>query len=324
MPTDERKRLCVLLLQLGGPADIAGIEPFLRNLFEDVLPLPRLFRAFLARRIAKKRAPLVAPQYEKLGGGSPILRHTDAQAKALEAELSRRGHDAKVLVVMRYAPPRASEALELARRERSDAEWVALPLYPQYSFATTRSSLDELTKQLTLAEEARLRVVSAYPEDTAYLDAMAGTVQEALAQLSPEQRAGAQLVFSAHGLPESLVKAGDPYPEHVQKTVAGMLARLPAIPHHLAFQSKVGRARWLQPSLLDTVRALGAKGAKTLVVVPVSFVSEHIETLIELDEEVLHAARLAGVETYVRAQTVMARPRFIEALAGLVDKALEG
>lgn len=319
----RRRRVAVFLLQLGGPKTLADIEPFLANLFADVLPVPRFVRGWLARRVARKRAPLVAPQYQLMGGGSPLLPNTLAQAQALEAELSRRDIEARALIAMRYAPPRALEAIEEARRSFADATWVALPLYPQYSFATTRSSVDELMPQLTAAEQARLQVVSAYPSEPGYLEAVAATIDDALERLPEEAREEAHLVFSAHGLPLRLVKEGDPYPEHIKSTVEGVMARLPhELPYHLCYQSKVGPVRWLTPSAIDTVQRLGREGVKALVVVPVSFVSEHIETLVELDRELQHFAKEAGVSHYVRAETVAVRPAFVGALADLVERAL--
>jgi ferrochelatase len=318
-----RRRLCVFLLQLGAPADRAGIEPFLRNLFEDVLPVPGFVRPLLARLIARRRAPAVWPLYQRLGGGSPLRANTEAQAQALEQRLLEEGFNARVLVCMRYAPPRAAEALEEARRDWSDALWVVLPLYPQYSFTTTRSSIDELVAGMTTPEQERLLTVNAYPEDPAYLEVMTDCVRDAIEQIPAEERERTPVLFSAHSLPLKVVKAGDPYPTHVEQTVAGIVARLEPRPAaHLAFQSRVGPVRWLTPSTIDTVTALGAAGTKSLVVVPVAFVSEHLETLYELDVELREVARAAGITRFVRASTPGTRPAFIGALARLVIHAL--
>lgn len=319
-----KRRICVLLLQLGGPETLDDIEPFLRNLFEDVLPVPRFARKRLARFFARRRAPHVQPYYERLGGGSPLLANTSCQASALESRLGDLGYAARALVCMRYASPRAADALGEARRDWADALWVALPLYPQYSFATTRSSMRELTALLTTAEQSRFVEVNAYPESAPYLDAMAECVREGLDELSCAP-ADARLVFSAHGLPVRQVKQGDPYPEHIDKTVQGILSRLDVCPkHELAFQSRVGPVRWLTPSLEDTIRRLGAEGVKNVVVVPVSFVSDHLETLHELDIQFRDIALEAGVLQYVRAPTVGTRAAFIDALAREVVHALPG
>ncbi len=315
------QRVCVFLLQLGGPEKLDDIEPFLRNLFEDVLPVPHFLRSFVARRIAHSRAPQVAPQYERMGGGSPLLRNTQAQGQALEQRLRQRGHDAKVLLAMRYAPPRASLALEEARLHWSDAEWVALPLYPQYSFATTRSSLDELMALLTTPEQESLRVVNAYPTEPSYIEATVACVREALGEL-PESPVP-HILFSAHGLPQKLVRQGDPYPGQVGQTVDALTAKLDGPwPTHLSYQSRVGPVRWLEPATDATVTRLGQEGVKSLVVVPVSFVSEHIETLIELDVDLAATAQRAGITRFRRAPTPSTHPAFIDSLAALVERAL--
>lgn len=320
-----KPRICIFLLQLGGPADLAAIEPFLRNLFEDVLPLPGLVRKPLARLIARRRTPEVRPLYQEIGGGSPLLPNTQAQATALETGLRALGLDATVLVCMRYAPPRAAEALLTARAHHADATWLAVPLYPHYSFATTRSSVDELQALLTPVERSRLQVVDSYPADSHYLDAMAARLSETLDAMPAADRAAAHLVFSAHGLPMSLVKKGDPYPSHINQTVAGLLARLPTpMPHTLAFQSRVGPVKWLTPSTLDTLRALGGQGVRHVVVVPVSFVSEHIETLHELDIQLRDVAQAAGIVDYRRVPTVGTHPAYIESLTQQVLARLSG
>ncbi len=322
---DKPRRIAVFLLQLGGPETLADIESFLRNLFEDVLPVPAFLRPWIAAIVARRRAPKVAPQYQHMGGGSPLLRNTRAQSDALLAELKKRGFEPKIFITMRYAPPRAEVALAEARRDWSDATWVALPLYPHYSFATTRSSMDELQNLFTSPELTRLQVVQAYPEDPGYLDVLTETIREAVARVPEPLRSQAHVLFSAHGLPLRLVKQGDPYPEHIAKTLEGVRARLPKeIPITLSYQSRVGPVKWLAPSAIESVEALGREGKKALVIVPVSFVSEHIETLVELDVDLRETARKAGIQHFERAATVDARPRFITALADLVERALEG
>jgi ferrochelatase len=321
--TPKPRRVCVFLLQLGGPDSRETIEPFLKNLFEDVLPLPRWLRGRVAGLIARRRTPHVAPLYAEIGGGSPILANTEAQARGIEALLKARGLDARTLIVMRYSPPRAQEVIEEARRHWSDALWVALPLYPQYSFATTRSSLDELNALLTTPEQERLLVINAYPADPGYLDSVAACVREALDTVPGTMKAATRIVFSAHGLPMKLVREGDPYPEHVQQSVAGVMQRLNVTNEHiLCFQSRVGPVRWLEPSTLETIRNLGALGVRSVVVVPIAFVSEHIETLHELDIQLRDEARRVGIMDFRRAPTPGSRPRFLEAMADLVTRAL--
>jgi len=321
--TPKPRRVCVFLLQLGGPDSQETIEPFLKNLFEDVLPLPGWLRGRVAGLIARRRTPHVAPLYAEIGGGSPILANTEAQARGLEALLAARGYDARALVVMRYSPPRARAVLEEARRHWSDALWVALPLYPQYSFATTRSSLDELNALLTTPEQERLLVINAYPADPGYLDSVAACVREALDTVPGTMKAATHIVFSAHGLPMKLVREGDPYPDHVKQSVEGVMQRLNVTnPHVLCFQSRVGPVRWLEPSTIDTIRNLGAMGVRSVVIVPIAFVSEHIETLHELDIQLRDEARRVGIMDFRRAPTPGSRPRFLEALTDIVARAL--
>jgi ferrochelatase len=318
--TAGKKPLCVFLMQLGGPHDMAAIEPFLRNLLADVLPGPRWLRRPLANRIAARRAPRVATSYEKIGGGSPLLPHTEAQAQALVHELSRRGVDAQVLIAMRYAPPRAADALAAARQHASDRDWVALPLYPQYSLATTASSFMELQELLTEPERAGLLQVDAYPTEPGFLAAVAERVREALRRFPAGEPV--EILFSAHSLPLSYVRKGDPYPEQIRQTVAGVAALLGGENStHLAFQSRLGPVKWLTPSTVDKTRELAAAGAKNLLVVPVAFVSEHLETLFELDIELAELAQEAGIVRFERAATVGTHRHFMAALAELVTRA---
>jgi ferrochelatase len=316
-------RLCVFLLQLGGPDSLEAIEPFLRNLFEDVLPVPRWAKKTVAGFLAQRRAPKVAPLYEEIGGRSPLGPNTAAQAEALQASLCQQGFAARVFTAMRYAPPRALAAVDEARRLFADAPWVALPLYPQYSFATTRSSLDELRSLLTDAERERLAVVEAYPADRGYLDCVVACIRESLEHLRGSMRAATHLVFSAHGLPLALVRQGDPYPQHIEQSVRGVVERLGLTnPVHLCFQSRVGPVRWLGPSTIETIEQLGREGVRSVVVVPISFVSEHIETLHELDVQLRDVARRAGIMDFLRARTPAARPDFIAVLARLTTEAV--
>ena len=313
-------QVCIFLLQLGGPKTLDDIEPFLSNLFEDVLPLPRWLRRPLAAFIAKRRTPEVRPLYQEIGGGSPLLANTEAQRDALEARLLALGVPAKVVIAMRYAPPRADEGLAFARKHLKNVPWVALSLFPQYSFATSRSSLRELEAHLQGDEAKNLRAICAYPEQSLYLDALARGIEETIAGQPADVQQDMHLVFSAHGLPMKLVREGDPYPEHIQKTVAGVMQRLrvPVTGHTLCYQSRVGPVKWLEPSTVATLNSLGASGVKHVTVVPVAFTSEHIETLHEIDIQLRDIARAAGIATYLRAPTTGTHPAFIDGLAQLV------
>lgn len=321
-------RVFIFLLQLGGPKTLADIPAFLEELFDDVLPLPKFLRRRAGRLIAKRRTPEVTPLYEEIGGGSPLLANTEAQAEALIAGLAERGIQADVGLAMRYAPPRLDVALKAARALGPDVPWLALPLYPQYSYATTRSSLDEMYDALRPDEFERLHVVEAYPAQPRYLDALADTVVQAVRKLPSEVQKSAKVLFSAHGLPMRLVNQGDPYPRHIERTLTGAVARVEAtlghkLDHELSYQSRVGPVKWLTPSTEDTLKRMGAEGVKTVAVVPIAFVSEHIETLHELDIQLRETAQHAGVEHYTRAPTVSVHPAFIEALCQVTQATLQ-
>ncbi len=313
----------VFLLQLGGPKDLAGIKPFLHNLFADVLPGPVWLRSLLGRFIAWRRTPKVMPLYQAIGGGSPLLPNTQAQADALVAAMAARGTPVRTHIVMRYAPPRLPEALAAAREQDPEAPWVVLPLYPHFSYATTRSSLIEFSPTVSDEERGNLRVVNEYYAEPHYIRAVAALIAQTLAQLQDEAVDDVHVVFSAHGLPLKLVKEGDPYPEHIRKTVEILAAGLPK-PYGWTFsyQSRVGPVKWLTPSTQSTLQALGRANTKHVVVVPISFVSEHIETLQELDLELKDEAMHAGVKHYYRVPTVGTHPDFIESLCQLVTQAL--
>ena len=316
-------QVCIFLLQLGGPSNMQAIEPFLRNLFADVLPGPRWLRHAIAWGLAKRRAPSVAPLYKELGGGSPLLANTEAQAQALSRRLAALGIANRVLIAMRFAPPRFAEALATARQEHASVPWIALPLYPQYSFATTQSSLQELQAQLSAGERMQLQVIRDYPTDSLYLDAVAESIQETLRAQKEEVRRNIHLVFSAHGLPLKSVRSGDPYPQQIERSVQGILSRLPeGIAYSLCYQSRVGPVAWLEPSTQHTLERLGKEGVRQVAVVPLSFVSEHLETLHELDIQLRQVATQAGISHYVRVPTVGTRSRFIEALAQQVVRCL--
>jgi ferrochelatase len=322
-------RYGVLLFNLGGPDTLDDVEPFLVNLFSDreiiELPLGAFLQPVFARLIAKVRGPSVRRNYASIGGGSPQLRLTRAQADALSARLSRGKDRVPVAVAMRYWRPSTAEAL----RELADAgveRIVTLTLYPHYSRATTGSSERELLRALAQPEwKGRFRVsgIDRFPEEPAYLDALAATVREALLGFPEGARGRVVLLFSAHGLPQRFVDAGDPYVAETEATVRGVLERL-AVPnrHVLAYQSRTGPVRWIGPGTEEVLRGLGREGVREVVVVPVSFVSDHIETLYELDQLFAEEARRAGIADYRRSPALNSRPPFIEALAGLVERHL--
>jgi protoporphyrin/coproporphyrin ferrochelatase len=312
----------VVLFNLGGPDSLDAVEPFLRNLFSDpaILPLPWLLRQWVAGMIARRRAPIARGIYKKLGGKSPILAETEAQAKALEAVLSRKGVNARVTVAMTAAGPSSMDAAKRIVEWNAD-QVVLLPLYPQFSNTTTASSF---RMWRTAAKRIGLRVptswVCCYPWDDGFMQAEIGLVREALNSRIAGK--GYRLLFSAHGLPEYVVRRGDPYAWQVARTAEAVVRGLreELLDWQLCFQSRVGPLRWLEPSTESAIRKAGAEG-KGLIVVPIAFVSEHSETLVELDLEYGSLARLAGSPHYIRVPTVGVRDSFIEGLAGLVLKA---
>lgn len=320
----------VLLFNMGGPGTLADVEPFLVNLFSDrdiiELPMGALLQPVVARIIAKARGNGVRRNYASIGGGSPQLRLTRAQAQALNDRLDRTGgRRFLVEVAMRYWQPGTDEALErLAAAGVS--RLVTLTLYPHYSRATTGSSRKEFERVLAQPKwRGRFEVshVEAYPDHPLYLDAMADTVRRALAGFPDERRDGATILFSAHGLPQKFIDEGDPYVEHTHRTVRGILDRLQVSnPYVIGFQSRTGPVTWIGPGTEDVLRELAGQGVRDVLMVPVSFVSDHIETLYEVDQLFRDDALKAGIVDYRRSEALNTHPLFIEALADLVDRQL--
>jgi ferrochelatase len=318
-------KLGVVLFQLGGPDSLENIEPFLYNLFCDPdiidFPFARIARQPLAKLISSTRARHVAHHYAEIGGRSPILEHTTRQAAALEAVL-RADFDARVVVAMRYWHPFTEEALGLLERHRPD-EVVLLPLYPQYSKTTTGSSLNEWRRRFHPNGWApRVRAIEEFHQDAAYLDAVVEAVNGTLAGIGDVR--DCDFVFSAHSVPVSVVERGDPYQRQIERTAelvwqrGGWAGR-----KRLCYQSKVGASKWLRPSMHETVKELAAEQRKHVVVVPISFVSDHVETLHEIAIEHREQARGLGIEDFRLVPGLNDSPRFIEALAGLVRRRME-
>jgi protoporphyrin/coproporphyrin ferrochelatase len=325
----------VVLFNLGGPDDLAAVEPFLVNLFSDreiiELPLGAKVQPLMARFIARMRGPSVRRNYESIGGGSPQLRITRAQAAALEARLNggtNRAGSFRVFIAMRYTRPSATDALEAIAAARI-RRIATLTLFPHYSRATTGSSRHEFDRVISSAKwrNAGFAVthIDRYPNDPGYLDAMAHTVAGTWRSIPSDRRARAVIVFSAHGLPRKFSEEGDPYVAHIDMTRWGILERLRIDNRQvLAYQSRTGPVRWLGPGTEKTLVELGRDGVKDVVVVPLSFVSDHIETLYEVDLLFAEAARSAGITGYYRPPALNTEPLFIDALARLVERHLDG
>ena len=316
------RRVGVVLFQLGGPDTLAAIEPFLYNLFCDPdiidFPFARLGRKPLAKLISTTRARKVQHHYATIGGGSPIRRFTERQARALETELTGRGLDVRCFVAMRYWHPFTREALAELQREQCD-EVVLLPLYPQHSSTTTGSSLNEW--QRLFSGDVPVHNVGAFYQHPMYLDAVIEKIEEALARFPDPERP--EIVFSAHSIPMSIIAKGDPYQRQIEETVRLLMER-GGWPnrHRLCYQSKVGASKWLQPSLHRALQDLGAEQAREVCIVPVAFVSDHVETLGEIDHEAREEARRLGIERFEMSAGLNDSPKFISALGELVLEAL--
>ena len=322
------EKIGVVLLNLGGPDSTEAVEPFLFNLFSDPdiidFPLSFLFRKKLAKVISTRRAPGVIEQYNEIGGKSPIREFTEQQASLLETELNRRGADVRVYVAMRYWNPSTADTLDAIERDRIERV-ILLPLYPQYSKATTLSSMKEWEKHF---EQRGLKIpaelIESYFDFPPYIDAFVERVQQGLGRFPEERRDKVNILFSAHGTPMKLVRQGDPYSHQIAKTIDAIMTRgaFPQ-PHHLCYQSKVGPLKWLEPSTPDTIQKLAAEGVEDMLLVPVAFASDHLETLFELGIEYRRQAKEVGVRQYEVTEGLNDSPKFIDALARLVIEKLE-
>ena len=309
----------VLLLNLGGPDSLDAVEPFLINLFSDPylirLPLRGAPRRWFARWVARKRAPHVRRLYSEIGGRSPILPLTETQARRLQEELGR-GY--RCYVAFSAWTPYIRDAVERARSEGC-RRLVGVSLYPQWCSATTGSAFADLRRAVN--GSMPLVEVDRYPTDAIYLDALANTVREGLLRF--EDAGSVHVVFSAHGIPVSLVRRGDPYEREIRATVAGIVERLRAgQPWSLSYQSKVGPVKWLEPATADHLPALARQGVRQVLVVPVAFVSDHIETLHEQRILLRGIALAAGIERYEVANALNDCRLFARALARLVSTAV--
>jgi ferrochelatase len=315
-------KCAVVLFNLGGPDAPAAVRPFLFNLFNDaaIITLPQPLRGLIASLIAWRRAPIARAIYERMGGGSPLLANTEAQARALEAAL---GEGYRVFVAMRHWRPYSRAAAE-AVQEWGAEEIVLLPLYPQYSTTTTGSSLADWRRAAQAAGlAAPTRALCCYPDDPGFIATLAAGIREALSRWPTDERK--RVLLSAHGLPEKIVAAGDPYRWQVERTAAALGATLdlPELDVVVCYQSRVGPLAWIGPATAAEIRRAGGEGLG-LIVAPIAFVSEHSETLVELDIEYRHLAKVAGVPRYVRVPTAAASPAFIAGLAALVRRARAG
>jgi ferrochelatase len=323
--TNDKPSIGVVLLQLGGPDSLENVEPFLYNLFCDPdiidLPLAFLFRKPLARLISSRRAPKVQEYYKRIGSKSPILKLTVRQARALEAELQPKVN-ARVYVAMRYWHPMTEELVDQLYRDKVERV-ILLPLYPQYSLTTTGSSVNEWKRVLSRRGMNYLRtdLIEHYCDHPLYINALVRNINFALKRVRRTERKRVHLVFSAHGTPVKLVKAGDPYQQQIITTYELVLEKGKfGLPHHLCYQSKVGPEKWLEPSLEQTIEKLAREGVSHMIVVPVAFVSDHSETLWEINMEAKAEAKALGIKHFDMSPALNNNPFYIRALADLVLK----
>jgi ferrochelatase len=336
-------RTAIVLFNLGGPDGPQAVRPFLFNLFNDpaIIAAPGPLRWLLAQGISRRRAPVARRIYAELGGGSPLLANTEAQARALQAALSAQagsaqagGGEVKAFIAMRYWHPMSEETAR-AVKAYDPERIVLLPLYPQFSTTTTGSSITAWAGAAARAGlEVPTRTLCCYPTEPGFVAEVAGRLRSALGQAGGQAggHSAPRVLFSAHGLPKKIVERGDPYQWQVERTVAAVVEALgeeggaqeggqEGLDWRICYQSRVGPLEWIEPSTEAEIARAGRDGV-ALVVVPIAFVSEHSETLVELDIEYRRLAREAGVPAYIRVPTVGAGAAFIAGLADLVRQAL--
>lgn len=322
----SNNKTAVILFNLGGPENLDEVEPFLFNLFNDkaIINLPQPFRFFLAKLISKRRVKKSQNIYAKIGGKSPLLEITNSQAHHLEKELSFCG-DFKVFVAMRYAKPFAAETVAKVM-EYNPNKAILLPLYPQFSTSTSQSSLEDFAQKFTKAQkkfgkEITTRMICCYPVSAHFIRSHATLIKQTLMKLPEENIEKFHLLFSAHGLPQKLIDNGDPYVFQVEQTTAKVVENLAQIlavtpekiSHSVCYQSKVGPLKWTEPSLeLELQKTILNK--KIPVVIPIAFVSEHSETLVELDIDYKNFAISFGASNYLRVPALNVEGNFIKAL----------
>jgi len=330
--SNPNPRVGVVLFQLGGPDSLEAIEPFLYNLFCDPdiidFPFAKLAREPLARLISSRRAGKVRQHYQEIGGKSPIGEITARQAQALETELNK-SFPAHVAVAMRYWHPLTDSAIRDLAAFGPD-EIVLLPLYPQYSSTTTGSSLNEWQRQYSGHRSARVHVIRDFYDHPAYLDALNERIHQGLERFRRSNGHAARvpsdvhLLFSAHSIPVSVIHRGDPYQLQVEATVkAAMERRRWANPHTLCYQSRSGPGRWVQPFLHEALQTIVKAGGERVLVVPIAFVSDHVETLHEINIEAREIAETMGIQQFETMEGLNDSPSFIAALAELVRNKVE-
>ena len=311
-------RKAVILFNLGGPDELKAVQPFLFNLFNDraIFPVFQPFRSLLAFLIAKRRTKEAQEIYAQIGGRSPLLPNTQQQAKVLEASL---GEGWRVFIAMRYWHPLIDEAVK-AVKAYDPSEIILVPLYPQFSTTTTASSLKAWTEE-TKKEglEIATKTICCYPQNEGFIAANCDLIHEVV----KGEKRPYRVLFSAHGLPQKVIDQGDPYQHHVELSAQTIAQRLEIKDFVVCYQSKVGPLKWLTPSLETEIKR-AAQDRVGVIVVPISFVSEHSETLVELDLQYQAVAQRENVPFYVRIPTVSTHPAFINSLAQMIKSSQAG
>ena len=317
----DKKKVAIILCNLGGPDSLSSVRLFLINLFSDpaILPVPGPVRWFLARFISLRRAKIARSIYQQIGGKSPILSETKLQSEELEKSLNNKLY--KVFVAMRYWHPFTNETM------KQIVDWnaekiILLPLYPQFSTTTTGSSISELNRiKSKIGLDIPITLICCYPDEKYFIQAHVELIKEAIVKLKNNQY---KILFSAHGLPESIIKKGDPYQSQIKITVDSIVESL-KIPNDewaICYQSKVTPVKWLEPKTEDEI-IKAAKQNLSIIIVPIAFVSEHSETLVELDIEYYELAKTSGVKEYYRVPTLSCRPPYIQSLKNMILNSLK-
>lgn len=316
-------KTAVVLMNLGGPDSLDAIEPFLFNLFSDpdIFKIP-IGQKLFAKIISNRRAPKVAEEYKLIGGKSPINEWTEIQRNMLEEKLKSDNKEISVITAMRYWNPITEEVAENIKKQNF-SRIILLPLYPHYSVSTTGSSFNEWDRCFKPANEVILRINN-YHTNSHYIKALNQRIDQTLLKFPEDVRNDVQLVFSAHGTPISMVKKGDPYSVHISETMdLVMKERNYSHSHHLCFQSKVGPVKWLTPATDTMIEDLSKQGKKHLLIIPISFVSDHVETSFELDIEYRHVADENHIENYIVMEGLNDSELFIDALYEETNKILD-
>jgi len=317
-------RKAIILFNLGGPDSLDAVKPFLFNLFNDpaIISLPTVLRYPLAKFISSRRTPIAKVIYAEMGGKSPILEETQAQAKAIEENLKNESDEYKCFIVMRCWNPRAAETINKVKNF-NPKQIILLPLYPQYSNATSGSSIKEwndVCKKEGLTRETK--TICCYPTEKDFVLSYANLIKK---KIDLEKLDEITLIFSAHGLPENKIKQGDPYQWQVEQSVKDLVKKLAinGLNYILSYQSRVGPLKWIGPSTENVIRE-EAKKQRIIIVVPVAFVSEHSETLVELDIEYKKIAEENGSKSYIRVPAVTVNQDFINSLKSSILQASKG